>query len=87
MWLASARSKVELYEGVLDILVQFHDCPAVSTAEAVVWRREDGHALLVMVPLVALHGKLVGTRNHEKPVVLYEGLRHILTKGIPCSSG
>ena len=38
VWLAPARSKVELYEGILDILVQFHDRSAIPTAEAIVWR-------------------------------------------------
>ena len=41
--------------GVLELVVEFHQCCLVATSVAVVWRAENRHHVLVVAPVVTLH--------------------------------
>jgi hypothetical protein len=44
-------------------IVYFHYGCLITTPVAVIRSREDGYDTSVMLPLVALHNQLMGTRN------------------------
>lgn len=66
----TARSRVKLQEGVLQVLVNLHDGSLVATAVAVIWRTENRHDIAILAPVVAL-----------KKVVEYSICRSISTPG------
>lgn len=61
MGLSSPWGRVKLKEGVLESIIQLHDGRLVATAVAIVGSTEDGHYVLVMTPVVALHDQLMGS--------------------------
>lgn len=56
--LATARSRVKLQEGVLQVLVYLHDGSLVATAVAVIWGTENRDDIAILAPVVAL--KVIG---------------------------
>jgi hypothetical protein len=66
-------------------IVHLHDTSLVATSVTVVGRRKDCDHLPVVLPLVPLHNKLVGTGNEMKAVDMGELLCDILPKGVPGS--
>ena len=51
---------VKLKEGILEGIIELHDGSLVAATVAVVWRRENGHHIPVVRPVVPLHHQLVG---------------------------
>ena len=54
MGLATARGRVKLQEGVLQMLVNLHDSSLVTTAVAVIWRTENRNDIAILAPVIAL---------------------------------
>lgn len=54
VWLAATRSRIELKECVLEMLINLHDSCLVATSVAVIGSAEDGHHVAVLTPVVAL---------------------------------
>jgi len=59
---------VELKEGILHELVDFHDGCLVTASVAVVWCRKDCDDVTVVGPVVTIHDELMGTSNQFKVV-------------------
>lgn len=87
MGLATAGGGVKLKERVFQSVVQFHDGCLVSTAVAVVWSTKDGHHILIMAPVVALHDQLMGAGHQGEAVGVVEGFRDVLSEGVAGPSG
>ena len=77
---------VELEEGVFQVLVDLHDGRFVSASVAVVGRREDGHYVSLLAPVVAVHDQLVGPGDELQVVRVVELLRDVLAEGVAGSS-
>lgn len=73
-----------LLGALLRRIVHLHNSSLVATAVTVIWRREDGDNRSIVLPLVALHDKLMCTCYEIKTVNMSELLRNILTE---CVSG
>lgn len=56
MGLSAAGRWIEDEEVVVHLLVDFHDSGLVAAPVAVVWRGKDRHDLLLVTPVVSLHG-------------------------------
>lgn len=82
MRFAALRSRVKLQEGVVEGVVQLHDGRLVAAAVAVVGRREDGHHVVVVAPVEALHHQLVGASDQCQAVGVVEGLADVVAKGV-----
>ena len=41
----------------------------ISTTIAIVWRRENGHYILIVRPVVSFHHQLMGSRDKRQPIV------------------
>ena len=54
-----------------------------TTAIAVVWRRENGDDLLVVMPAEPLHHELMRSNNELQPVLMRELLGDVFAKGVP----
>ena len=54
VWVAFPRGRIELEEGVLQVLVDLHDGGLVATAVAVVGGAENRDGILFMAPIIAL---------------------------------
>lgn len=87
MGFSSSRSWIELQEGILESIIKLHDRCLVATAVTVVRCTEDGHYILVVTPIVALHDQLMGSGDQREAVAVIEGLRDVLTKGVASTSG
>ena len=48
---------------------------------------EDGHDVPILRPVVPFHHQLMRSRNQCQAVVVVEGLRDVLTKGVPRTTG
>ena len=66
-------------------VINFHNSRLVSASVAIVWSRENGNNLSVVLPLVPLHNKLVGTWNKVKPVDVSELFCNVLTERVASS--
>lgn len=55
---------------------------SLTTAVAVVGRREHSDSVLLMRPAEAFHDKLMGARNQAQPVGVVELLADILAEGV-----
>ena len=54
-WLKrTIKRKLDDLQGVLQSVVEFHNCGLVSTAVAVVWRAADSHNVAVVAPIITL---------------------------------
>ena len=80
MWFSTARRRVEHQEIVIHLFVHLHYTCLVSTAVAVVGRREDRHHLFLMTPIVARHDELMGSRHCFEAIFLYKLVRDVLAK-------
>ena len=49
-------------------------------------KTEQGHELLVVLPLVAFHNQLMGSRNKMQAIDMGELLRNVLTERVTRSS-
>lgn len=85
--LGSSRSRVELQEGMLHVLIELHDGRLVAAAVAVVGRREDRDDRLFVAPVVAFHDELMRARDESEAVGAVELLRHVLTERVTGSTG
>lgn len=84
--LAGAWRRVELEEGILQVLVDFHDSSLVAAAIAIVGCTEDCDYMFLVTPVVALHHQLMCTRHQREAVVVVELLGNILPKSVSSSS-
>jgi len=80
------RWRVKLQECVLQVLIDLHDCCLVAATVAIVWSREDRYDVSVMAPIIALHDKLVRTRDEFQTICMVELLRNVLAKSVASSS-
>lgn len=67
---------------LVDRIIHLHDASLIATSVTVIGRRKDSNHLSIMLPLVPLHDKLVGTGKEMKSVDMSELLRNILSKGV-----
>ena len=67
-------------------IVHLHNSRLVTATVAVIGSRKDSDYLAIVLPLVAFHHQLMGTRNEVKSVNVRELLRNVLTKGITGSA-
>lgn len=79
-------SRVELQEGVLQCVVQFHYGCLVSTAVTVIWSREYCYHISVVTPIVSLHDELMCARDESKSVGVIERLRDVLAERVASTS-
>jgi len=68
------------------MLVDFHDSSLISTSVTIVGCGEDGNDIFVMTPVVALHDKLMSSRNQCQSIIVVELLTYILAEGISSSA-
>jgi hypothetical protein len=87
MGLSAAGRGIEDEEVVVHLLVDFHDSGLVAAPVAVVWRRKDGHDLLLVTPVVSVHHQLVGARDRLQPVLLVELRRHVHAERVARAAG
>ncbi|KAH9407846.1 hypothetical protein TYRP_011491 [Tyrophagus putrescentiae] len=80
--LAALRRRVKLEEGVVEGVVELHDRRLVAAAVAVVGRTEDGHHVVVVAPVEALHHQLVGAGDQRQAVGVVEGLADVVAEGV-----
>ena len=75
-----------ILRGLVDRVVHFHDSSLISTTVAVVGSREhrDNHS--IVLPLVAFHDQLMGSRNEMQAIDVGKLLRNVLTERIARSS-
>ena len=66
------RPEARAVQRVVEAVVELHDGGLVAAAVAVVWRAEDGHDVLLVRPVVALHHQLVRARHERQVVVVVE---------------
>mmetsp|Transcript_18688 Transcript_18688/g.56494 ORF Transcript_18688/g.56494 Transcript_18688/m.56494 type:complete len:285 (+) Transcript_18688:1016-1870(+) len=83
----AAGGRLELQEALPHRLADLHDGSHVTAAVAVVGRREDGHHVLFVAPVVPLHYQLVRPRHQVQPVCVVELFADVLTEGVACASG
>merc|ERR1712232_350928 len=76
------RWRIELQEGVLQMLVDLHHGCLIATAVAVVRRREDGHDVPVVAPIVTLHDQLMSASDELQTIDVIELLRDVLAKRV-----
>jgi len=81
------RSWVKLQEGVLEVLIDFHNRRLVPTAVTVVGGTENRYHVLLVCPIVAFHDQLVSPGNESESVVMVELLRNILAEGVARPTG
>jgi len=99
MGLSAAWRWIEDEEVVVHLLIDLHYSGLVAAPVAVVWRRKDGHDLLLVTPVVSLHimvssqvatyvhHQLVGARDCLKPVLLVELGGHVHAEGVSGAAG
>ena len=80
------RRRVELQEGVLHELVDFHNGSLVTASIAVVRGGEHGHHIPLMGPVVSVHHKLMSTRYQLQSVCVVELFRDVLSERVPSTS-
>lgn len=68
--------------GGIGRIVDFHNGGLIATAVAIIGRRKDGHNRPIVLPLIALHNELMGSRNEIQAIDVRELLRNVLPKGI-----
>lgn len=73
-------------QGVLEVLINFHDGGLVTAPVAVVGGAEDGDNVSLVAPVVTLHHELVRPRHEGQAVAVVEGLRDVRAKGVPGTS-
>ena len=66
-------------------IVDLHNCCLIATPVTIIWGRKDCNDLSIVLPLVALHDKLVCTRNEMKTINMSKLLRDILTERVTSS--
>ena len=86
MWLSTARRRVKHQEIVIHLFVDLHYSGLVATPITIVWRWEDRHNLLLMAPIIARHYELMGASHRFEPVLLYELVWYVLSKGVAGSA-
>ena len=87
MGFTSSGSGVELQERVLQFVVQLdHSCLIAATI-AVVRRREHGHHIAVVTPVVALHDELMRPGYEGESVGVVERLGDVLAESVARSTG
>jgi len=72
---------------VLNTIRHLHDSGLVAAPVAVVGRGEDGHDLVIVLPLVALHHKLVSARDVRQIVDVRELFRDVLAERVAGAAG
>jgi len=87
MGLSAAWRWIEDEEVVVHLLIDLHYSGLVAAPVAVVWRRKDGHDLLLVTPVVSVHHQLVGARDCLKPVLLVELGGHVHAEGVSGAAG
>lgn len=86
MWFASLWGRVELQERVIEGVVQFHDGSHVAAAVAIVGRRKDGHHIVIVAPIEALHHQLMGASDQSEAVGVIERLGNVMAKSVACAT-
>ena len=71
-----------LLAALIDRVVDLHYCSLVTTTVTIIRCGEDCNDLSIMLPLVPLHNKLVGTGNKMKPINVGELLCNVLAESI-----
>lgn len=71
-----------LFSALVNRIINFHNSGLIAASVTVVGRREDSNDLSVMLPLVALHDKLVGACDEMKTVDMSKLFRNILPESV-----
>lgn len=74
-------------QGVLQMLVNFHDCGLVAAAVTVIGSREYCDDISVLAPVVSLHDQLMGSGDQCQTVVVVESLTDVLAESVTSTSG
>ena len=69
-----------------NIIVNLHYGRLVTTSVAIVGCRENSHHRSIVLPLIPLHNKLMGSCNEVKIVDVGELFCNILPECVPCAS-
>lgn len=85
--LAALGCRVKLQKGVVEGVIEFHYGRLVATAVAVVGRRKDGHDIVVVAPVEALHYELMGAGDERQAVRVVKGLANVVAKGVAGATG
>jgi hypothetical protein len=75
-----------VFIGLVDGIVNFHNCRLISTPIAVVRCRKDSDDTSIMLPLVTLHDELMRASNKVETIYVRELFRNVLTKGVTSTS-
>ena len=70
MRLPPPRSRVELQEGLIKVLVDLHYRPLVPAPITVIGSRKNSNDLLLVAPVVTLHDELVSSCDEREPIHL-----------------
>lgn len=75
-----------ILRSLVDRVVHFHDRRLISTTVAVVGsgKHRDNHS--IVLPLIAFHDQLMGSRNKVQAIDVGILLRNVLAKGVTRSS-
>lgn len=68
------------------MLVDLHYRRLVPAPVAIIRRREDGHHVPVLAPVVALHHQLVRSRHERQAIVVVKGLADVLPERVARST-
>ena len=71
-----------LLRRLVNRIIHFHNGRLISTTVTIVGSREDRHHTAIMLPLVALHDELVGSRNKVETVDVRELFGDVLAKRV-----
>mmetsp|Transcript_19392 Transcript_19392/g.56728 ORF Transcript_19392/g.56728 Transcript_19392/m.56728 type:complete len:305 (+) Transcript_19392:329-1243(+) len=63
------------------MLIHLHDGRLIAAAVAVIGRREDGHDVHLVTPIVAVHDQLMGPADQIEAVLVIPLLRNVLAEG------
>lgn len=74
-------------EGILEVLINLHNCGLVPTSVTIVGGGEDGDDILLMDPGVTIDDQLMRSRNQCEAVVVVELLRDVDTEGVTRTTG
>lgn len=85
--LATSGCRVELQEGVLQCVVEFHYGCLVPTTVTVVGRREYCYHISVMTPVVSLHDELMRARHECESIRVVERLGDVLAESVTGAPG